>query len=61
VATWKLLVWWFFRSLAGLEVNLPKSGDESQVQVEDVLQPLNGGGGLVGQDLDEVGTSLVTG
>jgi hypothetical protein len=35
--------------------------DESEVEVEDVLQPLDGGGGLVGQDLDQVGTGLVTG
>ena len=33
---------------------------EGQVEVEDVLQPLNGGSGLVGEDLDEIGTSLVT-
>lgn len=41
--------------------NLPETGDEGEVEVEDVLEPLDGGGGLVGQDLDEVGTGLVTG
>lgn len=38
-----------------------ETGDEGEVEVEDILQPLDGGGGLVGQDLDQVGTGLVTG
>jgi hypothetical protein len=38
-----------------------QSGDEGEIEVEDILQPLDGGGGLVGQDLDEVGAGLVTG
>lgn len=41
--------------------NLPETGDKSEIEVEDVLQPLNGGSGLVGKDLDEVRASLVTG
>lgn len=42
------------------EQNLPKSGDERQVEVEHILQPLNGSSGLVGEDLDEIRASLVT-
>lgn len=42
-------------------MNIPETRDEGEVEVELVLEPLNGGGGLVGQDLDEVGTGLVTG
>jgi hypothetical protein len=42
-------------------LNIPKTRDEGEVEVELVLEPLNGGGRLVGQDLDEVGTGLVTG
>jgi hypothetical protein len=38
-----------------------QSGDQGQVEVEDILQPLDGGGGLVGEDLDQVGAGLVTG
>jgi hypothetical protein len=34
--------------------------NESEVKVELILEPLNGGSGLVGKDLDEVGTGLVT-
>ena len=40
---------------------LPKSGHKRQVEVENILQPLNGSGGLVCEDLDEVGSGLVTG
>lgn len=40
--------------------NLPQSGDQCQVKVEHVLEPLNGGSGLVCEDLDEVRTSLLT-
>jgi len=36
-----------------------QTGDESEVEVEDILQPLNGGSGLVGKDLDQVGAGLV--
>lgn len=42
------------------QANLPKSGDQRQVKVEHVLKPLNGGSGLVCEDLDEVGASLLT-
>lgn len=45
---------------AGVSVS-SETGDEGEVEVEDILQPLDGGGRLVGQDLDEVGTGLVTG
>ena len=38
-----------------------ETGDEGQVEVEDVLQPLNSGGGLVGENLDQLGASLVSG
>jgi hypothetical protein len=38
-----------------------QSGDEGEIEVEDILQPLDGGGGLVGQNLDEVGAGLITG
>lgn len=41
--------------------DLPKTRNESEVKVEHVLEPLNSGGGLVGQDLDEVRTGFVTG
>ncbi|KAH6609442.1 hypothetical protein Trco_002788 [Trichoderma cornu-damae] len=36
------------------------SGDQRQVEVEYILKPLDGSGGLVGQNLDEVWASLVT-
>lgn len=45
---------------AGVSVS-SETGDEGKVEVEDILQPLDGGSGLVGQDLDQVGTGLVTG
>lgn len=45
---------------AGVSV-APETGDESEVEVENILQPLNGGGRLVCQDLDQVGAGLVTG
>lgn len=45
---------------AGVSVS-SETGDEGEVEVEDILQPLDGGGGLVGQDLDQVRTGLVTG
>jgi hypothetical protein len=38
-----------------------QTGDQGEIEVEDILQPLNGGGGLVGEDLDQVGAGLVTG
>jgi hypothetical protein len=38
----------------------PKSGDQGQVEVEDILQPFYGRGGLVGEHSDEVGSGLVT-
>lgn len=41
--------------------DLPKTGDEGEVEVEDILEPLDSGSGLVGQDLDEIGTGLITG
>jgi hypothetical protein len=46
---------------AGGKLNIPETRDEGEVEVELILEPLNGSGGLVGQDLDEVGTGLVTG
>lgn len=39
----------------------PQTGHQSQVQVEDVLQPFDGRGRLVGEDLDQLWTSLVSG
>jgi len=45
---------------AGVSVST-ETGDEGEVEVEDILQPLDGGGRLVGQDLDQLGTGLVTG
>ncbi len=42
-------------------VYIPKAGDEGEVKVEDILEPLNGSSGLVGEDLDEVRAGLVTG
>ena len=44
-----------------LQDDLPKARDEGQIQVENVLQPLDGRGRLVGQYLDEVRAGLVTG
>ncbi len=43
------------------EVDLPKTGKQSEIEVKDILKPLDGGGGLVGEDLDEVWPRLVTG
>lgn len=43
------------------EKDEPKTRNKSQVEVEDILQPFDGGGGLVGKDLDQLGTSLVSG
>lgn len=40
--------------------SLPKTRNEGQVKVEHILQPLDGGGRLVGENLDEVGPGLVT-
>lgn len=40
--------------------NLPKSRDQSQVKIENILEPLDGAGGLVGENLDQVGPGLVT-
>jgi hypothetical protein len=37
-----------------------QTGNESKVEVEDILQPLNRGSGLVSEDLDQVGAGLVT-
>jgi hypothetical protein len=39
---------------------IPKSGNQSKIKVEHILQPLNGSSGVVGQNLDQIGTSLVT-
>ena len=44
-----------------MQLNLPKTGNKSEVEVEHILQPLDGSGGLVGEHLDEVGPRLVTG
>jgi hypothetical protein len=35
--------------------------NEGEIEVEDVLQPLDGSSGLVCEDFDEIGTSLVSG
>ncbi len=43
------------------DVRLPKSRDQSQIEVEYILQPLDGGGRLVSENLDEVGSRFVTG
>jgi hypothetical protein len=40
--------------------NVPQPRNESEVQVEDVHQPLNGGSRLVGQNLDQVWPRLVS-
>lgn len=37
----------------------PETRNQGQVEVEDILEPLDGRSRLVGQDLDQVGTSLV--
>lgn len=42
-------------------MNIPKTRDESEIEVELILKPLDGSSGLVGKDLDEIGTGLVTG
>jgi hypothetical protein len=42
-------------------MGLPKSGNESQIQVEDILEPLNSCGRLVCQDLDQIWSGLVSG
>lgn len=39
----------------------PQTRDESQVEIKDILQPFDGGSGLVGENLDEFGTSLISG
>lgn len=41
--------------------NLPETRNQGEVEVEDILQPLDGGRGLVGENLDELGTGLVSG
>lgn len=41
--------------------NLPKTGDKGKVEVEDILEPLDGSSRLVGEDLDEIRARLVTG
>lgn len=43
----------------GSEENAPQARDQSQVEVEDVHQPLDGSGRLVGEDLDQVWAGLV--
>ena len=40
---------------------IPKTGDESEIEVENILQPLNSGSGLVCEDLDQVWPGLVSG
>jgi len=40
--------------------HLPQARDEGEVEVEDILEPLNGSRGLVSQDLDEIGPGLVS-
>ena len=35
--------------------------DEGEIEVENVLQPLDGGGGLVGEDFDEFWSCEITG
>jgi hypothetical protein len=44
-----------------MRLNLPKTRNKSEVEVEHILQPLNGSGGLVGKHLNEVRPRLVTG
>lgn len=39
--------------------NIPKPGDESQVEVEHILEPLYGSGRLIGKHLDEIRPRLV--
>jgi hypothetical protein len=41
--------------------DLPETRNEGEIEVEDVLQPLDGSSGLVCEDFDEIGTSLVSG
>lgn len=40
--------------------HLPQARDEGEVEVEDILEPLDGSRGLVSQDLDEIGPGLVS-
>lgn len=40
---------------------LPQTRDKGEIEVELILKPLNGGSRLVGEDLDKIGASLVTG
>lgn len=41
--------------------SVPETRNQGQVEVKDILQPFDGGRGLVGQDLDEFWASLVSG
>jgi len=38
---------------------LPEARDQSQVQVEDILEPLDGSGRLISQDFNQIRPSLV--
>jgi hypothetical protein len=40
--------------------DIPKARNKCQVQVEDILQPFYGRGGLVGEDFDEVWSGFIT-
>ena len=42
-------------------VNSPKTRDEGQIEIENILQPFHSGCGLVCEDFDEIRASLVTG
>jgi hypothetical protein len=45
----------------GQRSQLPETRDKSQVEAEDILEPLDGSSGLVGQDLDQIRASQVPG
>lgn len=47
--------------LTGGELNIPETRDEGEIEVELILKPLDSSSGLVGKNLDKVGSSLVTG
>lgn len=41
--------------------NSPEPGNKGEVEVENILQPLDGSSGLVCEDLDQIGTRLISG
>lgn len=47
--------------MTGQAWSVPQSRNQGEVQVEDILQPFNCSGGLVGENLDQIWASLVPG